>query len=183
MRTTIKYTVLSLAICLIFCGCSLFKGNDAGIEKPDGLSPLSVLPAGTEINKFVMDKDYSNCQDVVCLASLIDGAAPYYINSGANDILFCDFKNQDLSQSFSVEVYKTNFISEARTFFDNATAVNASPLDGIGKAARLDEGLIGTYRIETYKKNYFVRIISSSKDEAMKDEIVKFAKEIISKIP
>ncbi|MBI5375274.1 MAG: hypothetical protein HZA77_07555 [Candidatus Schekmanbacteria bacterium] len=183
MRTSIKYAVLSLTICLIACGCSLFKGNDAGVEKPDGLATIAILPAGIEINKFVMDKDYSNCQDVVCLASLIDGAAPYYINSGANDILFCDFKSKASSQSFSVEIYKTNFISDARTFFDNATSVNASPLDGIGKAARLDEGLIGTYRIEAYKKNYFVRITTSSKDETMKDEIVKFAKEVVSKFP
>jgi len=183
MRHSIKNIFVIIILCLVSSGCSLFKGNNAGIEKPDGLSPLSVLPAGIEINKYIMDKDYSNCQDVVCLASLIDGAAPYYINSGANDILFCDFKSKASSQSFSVEVYKTNFISEARTFFDNATSVNASPLDGVGKAARLDEGLIGTYRIEAYKKNYFIRIVSSSKDEAMKDEIVNFAREVISKFP
>jgi len=180
--TIIRRTVTLLITAILLTGCSLlhiikFQSKEESVAKE-----VLIFSKGETINGLTLQQDYEICGDLVCLASLIDGAAPYYITNGAKEILFCEFRNQREKDEISAEIYKTSTQREAQNFFINSSSLSPVDMQIAGNSARIDEGLVGTYRIETYKANYFIRLMTSRKDEKAKKEISEFAKSVLNVI-
>jgi len=178
--------ILSLSIAFIFfisaIGCQsilcqrLFKGDE-------NFEIKAVIPESNEINGWTREGEMVYCEDLVCLASLINGAAPYYIEGGAMKIIFQDFQESSKNLRLSLEVYQTKNPSQAQALYTGTSSISPISIESLGESGRMDQGLIGSYRVEAYKKNFFIRLVSNGKSEPIKEEILSFAKKIISKIP
>ena len=182
MHIFLRYIAIFATILLLGSGCSVLDMINLKPKEKPVVKKALIFSPGEVINGLKLEPDYEICRDLVCLASLIDGAAPYYISNGATDILFCDFKNSLSDKSFSVEIYKTSNFSDAVNFFDNSSSLSPININIKGNPAKIDKGLIGTYRIETYKKNYFIRVMTSKKDEKSKKGLIKFVEALFTTI-
>ena len=183
MSIFLRYVAVITTILIFSNGCSVIKMINLKSKNEPVAKEVLIFSPGDVINGLKLQTDYEICRDLVCLASLIDGAAPYYISNGSTDILFCDFKNSSLDNGVSVEIYKTSNYSYAKTFFDDSSSLSPVNINIEGNPAKIDEGLIGTYRIETYKQNYFIRVMTSEKDEESKKELIKFVEVVFRAIP
>ena len=153
------------------------------IKDGQGIETKDMVPKDNEISGWLRDGEMIYCEDLVCLASLIDGAAPYYIESGAAKIIFQDFENSSENIRASLEIYQTKNRSQAQALYMGASAISPVAIERLGESGRIDQGLIGSYRVETYKKNFFIRLVTMDKSEPSKEKIIVFAKKIVSKIP
>lgn len=183
MNSFLRYIAVLASILIFSSGCSVFEMIHLKSKEEPVAKEVLIFSPDDVINGLKLQPDYEICRDLVCLASLIDGAAPYYINNGATDILFCDFKNPSSDNGIGAEIYKTSNYSDAKAFFDNSSSLAPVNIEIGGNQATIDEGLIGTYRIETYKQNYFIRLMTSEKDEESKQELIKFVEIVFSAIP
>ncbi|OGL47619.1 MAG: hypothetical protein A2W05_04645 [Candidatus Schekmanbacteria bacterium RBG_16_38_10] len=155
-------------------------------QKPNKVKNFTlkdIIPLDNEISGWNRDGEMIYCQDLVCLASLIDGAAPYYIDGGAVEMIFQDFKKTPENTRLTLEIYRTKNDSQAKELYKGSSSISPIQIENLGEEGRLDQGLIGSYRVEIFKKSFFVRIVSMDKNEALKDDILTFVKKITSEIP
>lgn len=181
-RLQIIFSLSVLSVLLIsILSCTPFtpKVN----KKTEKLDSKTLVLQDNEISGWNRDGEMICCQDLVCLASLIDGAAPYYTDGGAVEIIFQDFKKSPENTRLTLEIYRTKNSSQAKELYKGSSSISPVQIENLGEEGRLDQGLIGYYRIETFKKNFFIRLVSMDKNEALKEDILTFAKNIASKIP
>ena len=180
----LRITLSFLALPIVFLFVSSCTSLSPKIDKSSkNIDPKKLVPETNEILTWARDEDMVYCEDLVCLASLIDGAAPYYIDGGAEKIIFQDFVKSPENKRISLEIYQTKNNSQAQSLYKGASSISPVEIEGLGISGRIDQGLIGSYRVETYKNNYFIRIVSLEKSDSAKEDILSFAKNISSKIP
>ncbi|RMF92452.1 MAG: hypothetical protein D6734_12210 [Candidatus Schekmanbacteria bacterium] len=182
MNIFFKYAALLFFLIILNSGCSVIDKIHFNSKGTPPAKEAIIFSANETIKGYKIQPDFEICRDLVCLASIIDGAAPYYISNGAKEILFCDFKNDDSEKSFSVEIYKTENLQAAEKFFNNSSSLAPEIIKINGRIAKIDNGLVGTYRLETFKERYFIRIITSKKTENLKKEMIDFTNSVLSLI-
>ena len=180
-RIQIIFSLSVLSVLLIsILSCTPFSPKVN--KKTEKLDPKTLVLQDNEISGWNRDGEMIYCRDLVCLASLIDGAAPYYIDGGAVEMIFQDFKKSPENTRLTLEIYSTNNNSQAKELYKGSSSISPVRIEDLGEEGRLDQGLIGSYRVETFKKNFFIRLVSIDKNEALKEDILTFVKKITSKI-
>ena len=176
-RVIVCMVIVPLSL-LIFLSCKTpFHSKGQAIETKD------LVPKDNETIGWSRDGEMIYCEDLVCLAALIDGAAPYYIEGGAAKIIFQDYVKSAENIHASLEIYQTKNPYQAQALYMGASAISPVAVENLGESGRIDQGLVGFYRVETYKKNFFIRLVTMDKSEPLKNEILEFVKNIVSKIP
>ncbi|OGL41951.1 MAG: hypothetical protein A3C43_12425 [Candidatus Schekmanbacteria bacterium RIFCSPHIGHO2_02_FULL_38_11] len=171
--------LFTLFIITAGCKTSLYPKN----FKDKSFNLKNTIPSDNEISGWSRDGEMIYCQDLVCLASLIDGAAPYYTDGGAVEMIFQDFKKLPENTLLTLEIYRTKNSSQAKGLYKGSSSISPLNIDNLGEEGRLDQGLIGSYRVETFKKNFFIRLVSMDKNETLKEGLLTFVKNITLKIP
>ena len=98
-------------------------------------------------------------------------------------MIFQDFKKLPENTLLTLEIYRTKNSSQAKGLYKGSSSISPLNIDNLGEEGRLDQGLIGSYRVETFKKNFFIRLVSMDKNETLKEGLLTFVKNITLKIP
>jgi len=157
-----------------------------------GLLPLvySASAENTEISKYIPNDDEVSgwvregeayiAIDEKTLLAFINGAAPFYIEHGTEEVAFQDFTQKDLY--LTLEIYRMKNEVSAKRLYADIYAENPKPLEGIGTVGRFLDDLIRLYLVEYWQQSFFIRLTISEKTVASKETILTFARIVSEKI-
>ena len=141
---------------------------------------LKLLPQDDDITGWLRDGEAYIATDEASLSGFINGAAPFYIERGAQEVLFQDYAKDDVY--LTVEIYRMAEAEQARQLYADVGAEEPEALEDIGTEARFVGGLVGAYLVEYWHTSLFVRLTITEKSPAAQDAILAFAKGISEKI-
>ncbi len=138
-----------------------------------------LTPQDNGVEGWKLDDVYF-ASDADTLMARINGAGPFYLKRGSQEVLFQEYGQG--SQYVSLEVYRMADKMSAIRLYSDVKAMKPEPLNDLGDEGRFDPSLIGSYLIEFRSKSYFVRLMISQKSAASKQTILEFARAIAGKI-
>lgn len=141
---------------------------------------LKLVPEDAVIPEWVRDDEPYLATDEASLAEWINGAAPFYIQHGAVEVVFQDYVKEDIY--LSLEIYHMDSEEHAKLLYADIDSENPEHLKKIGTEGRFVSGLVGAYLVEYWQKSFFVRLTITEKSTQSKETIVKFAKTVSEKI-
>lgn len=141
---------------------------------------LKFVPNDDEISEWIHDGETAVATDEESLSGFIDGAAPFYIDHGAVEVVFQDYAKDDVY--LTLEIYRMNTQEQAKGLYADIEAENPEALEDIGTAGRLVSGLIGAYLLEYWQKTFFIRLTITDKSQQSKEAILDFAKTVSQKM-
>ncbi len=141
---------------------------------------LKFVPSDEDIAGWIRDGETYIATDEESLAGFINGAAPFYIEHGAVEVVFQDYTKEDVY--LTLEIYRMKDEEKAKQLYADIDSENPETLEKIGTEGRLASGLIGAYLIEYWQKSFFVRLTITEKSTTSKEAILTFAKTISEKI-
>ena len=139
-----------------------------------------LVPDDEDIAGWSRDGETAIATDLDSLSGLINGAAPFYIERGAVEVLFQDYMKDDVF--LTLEIYRTDTQEQAKRLYTEIQVENPEALKNVGTEGRLVSGLIGAYLLEYRQKSFFVRLTIADKSQQSKEAIINFAKSISEKI-
>ncbi len=134
----------------------------------------SYLPENDEISGWIREGETAVATDLNSLTTLINGAAPRYIELGVQEVIFQDYTLRD-ELYLTIEVYRTKSSREAQKLYESIYLDEAVVVKGLGDAGRLAEKLPGAYVLEFRKDSFFIRITTLSKTKETREAIHAFA--------
>lgn len=137
-----------------------------------------LTPSDNDIPGWGID-DTFYAEDADSLMARINGGAPFYLERGAQEVLFLEYRNG--KSYLSVELYKMDNRKSARSIYVDLNSVESEQVIRLGDATRYDGSLIGTGLVEFINKDYFVRLIITQAVQS-KQTILEFTRSISDKI-
>ena len=141
---------------------------------------LKFIPQDEEVAGWIRDGETYVATDETSLAGFIDGAAPFYIERGAVEVVFQDYAHQDVY--LTVEIYRMKNEESAKHLYTEITSEDPETLEDVGTEGRFVSGLVGAYLIEYWQKSLFIRLTITDKSPQSKEAMLKFATIISEKI-
>jgi hypothetical protein len=114
------------------------------------------------------------------LMARINGAAPFYIDHGTEEVVFQEYLKGEAY--LSLEIFRLVSLEKAKQLFNDIDTLKPKPLQGIGSEGRFIEGLIGAYLVEFRQNSFFIRLTISQKTAESKKVILAFARKISNNI-
>ncbi len=139
---------------------------------------VTLAPSDNDIAGWGID-DTFYAGDADSLMARINGGAPFYIERGAQEVLFLEYGNGE--SYLSVELYRMESKGHAARLYIDIDSVEPEPVTGLGNAARYDGSLMGTDLVEFQNKDYFVRLMITQAAQS-RETILKFARSISDNI-
>ena len=147
---------------------------------PAGNDVQSLFPDNEEIEGWIRDGETYTATDEGSLSEFINGAAPFYIERGAQEVGFQDYSNGTVF--LTVEIYRMGEQQQAEQLYADIHTDNPEPLDQIRGEGRFVGSYIGVYQIEFWQDVYFVRLNVSDKSEDSKKAVLAFTESVSEKI-
>lgn len=141
---------------------------------------LKLIPHNDEIAGWMRDGETAIATDEESLSGLINGAAPFYIDHGAVEVIFQDYVQDDVF--LTLEIYRMDLQEQAKQLYTDIQAEDPEALEEIGTEGRLVSGLIGAYLLEYWQKSFFIRLTITEKSQQSKEAILNLAKSVSKKI-
>lgn len=142
---------------------------------------LKFIPQDEEVAGWIHDGEAYVATDEASLAGFINGAAPFYIERGAVEVVFQDYANQDVY--LTVEIYRMKDEESAKHLYAEITSEDPETLEDVGTEGRFVSGLVGAYLIEYWQKYLFIRLTITDKSPESKKAMLNFATIVSEKIP
>ena len=141
---------------------------------------LKLVPADDEIAGWLLDGETYVATDEQSLSEFINGAAPFYIEHGAVEVVFQDYAKEDVY--LTLEIYRMKDEKKAKQLYADIDSENPEKLEKAGKEGRFVGGLIGAFLVEYWQKSFFIRLTITEKSATSKETILTFAKTVSEKI-
>ena len=141
---------------------------------------LNIVPQDDDISGWLRDGETAIATDLDSLTGLINGAAPFYLERGAVEVIFQDYAKDDVY--LTLEIYRMDQQANAKRLYTEIEAEEPEELERIGTEGRLVSGLIGTYLVEYWQKTFFLRLTITEKSQQSKETILNFAKLVSEKM-
>ncbi len=141
---------------------------------------LKLVPDDNDISGWLRDGETYIATDEESLAGFINGAAPFYIEHGAVEVVFQDYAKEGVY--LTLEIYRMKDEEKAKQLYADISAENPETLEKIGTEGRFVGGLIGAYLVEYWQKSFFIRLTITEKSASSKGAILTFARTVSEKI-
>ena len=141
---------------------------------------LKLVPTDDEIAGWLLDGETYVATDEESLSACINGAAPFYIEHGAVEVVFQDYAKEDIY--LTLEIYRMKDEKKAKQLYADIDSENPEKLEKAGTEGRFVGGLIGAYLVEYWQKSFFIRLTITEKSATSKETILTFAKTVSEKI-
>ncbi len=163
----------------VFCGFLFIFFVNSALAASDS-EILKLVPNDDELADWIRDGETALATDEESLSGLINGAAPFYIEHGAAEIIFQDYIKGDVW--LTLEIYRMKTEEQAKRLYAEINVENPETLKATGTEGRLVSGLIGVYLLESWQKTFFIRLTITDKSQQSKETILNFAKTVSKKI-
>jgi hypothetical protein len=137
---------------------------------------LKLLPEDDDISGWSRDGETSVATDEASLAGLINGAAPFYIEHGAVEVLFQDYA--DDKDFLMLEIYRMDSETHAEELYADVAAEESEVVGDLGAEGRVVSNLVGVYLVEYWQNTCFVRLTISGKSSLSQEIVLAFASRI-----
>lgn len=141
---------------------------------------LKIVPNDDDISGWMRDGETYIATDEQSLSEFINGAAPFYIEHGAVEVVFQDYAKEDVY--LTLEIYRMEDEEKAQQLYAAIDSENPETLEKIGTEGRFVGGLIGAYLVEYWQKSFFIRLTITEKSTNSKEAILTFATTVSEKI-
>lgn len=141
---------------------------------------FSLIPKDDGVLGWIRDDEPYLATDEQSLSEFINGAAPFYIEHGAVEVVFQDYAKEDVY--LTLEIYRMKDDEKAKELYADIDSENPEPLEEIGTEGRFVGGLIGAYLVEYWQKSFFIRLTITEKSATSKEVILTFANTVSEKI-
>lgn len=158
--------------------CMLIALTHAAMAVESKLLPI--VPNDDDISGWIRDGESYIATDEQSLSEFIDGAAAFYIEHGAVEVVFQDYAKEDVY--LTLEIYHMKDEEKAKQLYADIDSEDPEILEEIGTEGRFVGGLIGAYLVEYWQKSFFIRLTITEKSTISKEVILTFAKIISEKI-
>jgi hypothetical protein len=165
--------ILTIAILLFLSGILT-----QSLTAQTGVS--SLFPDSGEIQGWQRDGEIAVAIDEGSLASLINGAAPFYVAHGTMEAGFQDYLQSETY--LTLEIYKTRDEDAAAKLYDEIYVEEPEPLELTAAQGRMLTNLPGVLVFELRQGRYFVRETLADKSEAAYETLLSFARLVSNKI-
>ncbi len=156
--------------------------SSCATTSPIKRNAADLVPENQELKGWLKDGKVIQCTNLAELTRQINGGAPFYIERGAKEVIFQDYKIADSDVIITLEIYKMGKKSQAEKLFNDVFVEQPESLSNIGEKARMAGNLIGVYSIDFSKDVFYSRITITEKNNTSKNELEKFAILISDKI-
>jgi hypothetical protein len=141
---------------------------------------LQIVPNDDDISDWIRDGESYIATDEQSLSEFINGAAPFYIEHGALEVIFQDYAKEDVY--LTLEIYRMKDEEKAKQLYADIDSEDPEILEEIGTEGRFVGGLIGAYLVEYWQKSFFIRLTITEKSVTSKEVILTFAMLVSKKI-
>ncbi len=172
--TAVRTQVVKSLLAVIWLVASAF-----GAESDTILG--TYVPEDGEVGDWIRDGQFEVATNLETLAGLINGAAPQYIDSGVQEVVFQEYVLHDEAY-LTLELYRAGSVKEAQQLYGNLYLDRPTTLEHTGDQARMAEQLFGVYVLELRQAALFVRITVSSKTEQTKSAVLAFAQAVLERM-